>query len=34
MNRKYADEFMVDKNELTDEKNSHAAFLLSLLKIR
>ena len=33
MNRKY-DKFPVEKNDLTEEESSHAAFLSSLLKIR
>ena len=34
MNRKYVDKLLVDKNDLTEEENSHAALLLSLLTIR
>ena len=34
MNRKYADELLVDKNELTKGESSDAALLLVLLKIR
>ena len=34
MNWKYANKLLFDKNELTEEGSSHAALLLSLIKIR
>ena len=34
MDRKHADKLLVDKNLLSEEASSHAAFLLSLLKTR
>ena len=34
MYREYADQLLVDENELTEDESSHAALLSSLLQIR